>query len=113
MPRLPAYEIRAARLDMAILLEIKDLTVQYAVNRQSAPALNGMTFKMHECEVVGILGESGSGKTTLGLAILGLLPHGCRVVRGSIRFRSKNLLALGEKELEAIRGAEISMIFQE
>ena len=98
---------------MATLLEIKDLTVQYAAMRQSVPALNGITFNVYEGEVVGFLGESGSGKTTLGLAILGLLPHGGRIVRGSIRFRGKNLLGLGEKELEQIRGAGISMIFQE
>ena len=98
---------------MVSLLEIKNLTVQYAAMRQSAPALSGITFNVHEGQVIGFLGESGSGKTTLGLSILGLLPHGGRVVRGSIRFRGKDLLALGEKELESIRGAEISMIFQE
>jgi oligopeptide/dipeptide ABC transporter ATP-binding protein len=59
------------------------------------------------------LGESGCGKTTLGLSLLGLLPAGGRVTRGKVLFRGTDLLALGEREWRKIRGAEISMVYQE
>lgn len=62
---------------------------------------------------MGLLGESGCGKTTLALAMLNLLPPQARVLRGSISFRGTDLLALGEPDLEKIRGAGISMVHQE
>ena len=64
-------------------------------------------------EVLGVLGESGSGKTTLALALLGLLPPGGRVIRGEVVLRGRDLLRMREQELAAIRGDEMSMVFQE
>ena len=95
---------------MTPLLAIRNLTVGYG---NGTPALNGVTFDLHQGEILGVLGESGSGKTTLGFSILGLLPPGGRIIRGSIGFRDRDLSSLGERELEALRGSEISMIFQE
>ena len=91
------------------LLAVHDLTVVY----RDTPAVEGATFEIEPGEVAGVLGESGSGKTTLALAIPGLLAPGARVLRGSVRWRGAELLGLAERRLEAIRGAEIAVIFQE
>jgi ABC-type glutathione transport system ATPase component len=96
------------------LLEVRDLTVEYAgrEGRATTP-VNGVSFDVHRGEIVGLLGESGSGKTTLALSLLGLLPRGAAIAGGSVRFRGAELLDLGEKHLQKIRGSGISMIFQE
>lgn len=97
-----------------ILLQVRDLHVSY--ERDGLPftgALRGVSCDMAKGEVVGLLGESGCGKTTLGLSLLGILPPNARIHQGSVVFRGKNLCDLKEAELERIRGAEISMVFQE
>jgi oligopeptide/dipeptide ABC transporter ATP-binding protein len=101
------------QVQMPALLEVRDLRVRYAAARAAPPALNGVTFDVKQGEVVGVLGESGSGKTTLALAILRLLPPGGSMLGGSIRFRNRDVSALSESELQAFRGLEVSMIFQE
>ena len=68
---------------------------------------------MAAAEAVGILGESGCGKTTLGLSLLGLLPAAGRIAGGTVVFQGKNLLALGDRQLQRIRGAELAMVYQE
>jgi oligopeptide/dipeptide ABC transporter ATP-binding protein len=98
---------------MPPLIDVRGLSVQYRDGKGWSPALEGITFDLSRGEVVGILGESGSGKTTIGLSLLRLLPPAARIVRGSVKFRGRELLDLGESELESIRGAEIAMVFQE
>jgi ABC-type dipeptide/oligopeptide/nickel transport system ATPase component len=93
------------------LLEVDNLTVQYCP--QGPPEIANVSFAIAPGEVVGLAGESGCGKTTLALSLLRLLPPSARVVTGSIRFRGQELLALSERQLEAIRGARISMVLQE
>lgn len=95
------------------LVQIDDLAIRYAVGEGWHSALDGVSFHIHRGEVVGVLGESGSGKTTLALALLRLLPSSARILRGTIRIGGRDLLALKESELEKIRGAKISLIFQE
>jgi len=96
------------------LLQVENLTVQYCP--EGAPevtALNSVSFAIAPGGVVGLLGESGCGKTTLALALLRLLPPGALVASGSIRFRGQDVMALNERQLEKLRGARISMMFQE
>jgi ABC-type glutathione transport system ATPase component len=95
------------------LLRTENLTVAFA-SRSEEPvvALNRVSLQIAAGEVVGVLGESGSGKTSLGLSLVGLLPDNAKT-SGSIRYRGQELLTLGERQWERIRGAEISIIFQE
>ena len=96
------------------LLEVRDLAVHYDSGPgRPALAVDELNLDVADGEVVGLLGESGCGKTTLLLAILGLLPGSAHVVRGSIRFRGRELLGLGEAALRGVRGAEIAIVFQE
>ncbi|MFN3482636.1 MAG: ABC transporter ATP-binding protein [Rhabdaerophilum calidifontis] len=74
--------------------------------------VRGLSFTLAPGEVLGLVGESGSGKSMTALAVLGLLPPGMRA-SGSIRFEGQDLLRLSERELRAVRGRRIGMVFQE
>src|SRR6185295_17526955 len=77
-------------------------------------AVDGVSFEIGTGETLGIVGESGCGKSVTALSILRLIPRETgRIVDGSIRFEGRELTALGEAEMRAIRGHSISMIFQE
>lgn len=98
---------------MEPLLEVRDLHVEYSSNGMPpAHVLRGVSFTVGKNESVGILGESGCGKSTLALAILRLLPPGSRI-RGAISYKSQELVNLPEREMEKLRGAEVSLIFQD
>jgi len=99
---------------MQPLLQVRDLAVNYQWNDQRRfTVIDNLSFDIASGEAVGLLGESGCGKTTLGLSLLRLLPtKGC-VIRGTVIFRGIDLLTLGEREIQRIRGAGISMIYQE
>ena len=94
------------------LLEVEDLTVAFPTDEGLVEAVRGVSFSLEPGKVLGIAGESGSGKSVTSLAIMGLLPRSARVA-GSVRFRGQELLALGERGLEKIRGRRISVIFQD
>ena len=96
------------------LLEVRDLWVRFCVNDgHEFTVLDRISFEIAPGEVVGLLGESGSGKTTLALSLLRLLPDAARLAGGSVRFRGRDLLLLNEKQLREVRGAEISLIYQD
>ena len=95
------------------LIRVENLSVSYAAAGQSVPALRHATLSIGAGEVVGILGESGSGKSTLALALARMLPANARYESGSVTFRDRNLLQLSEKQLNAVRGAEIAIIWQD
>ncbi|MBK8766873.1 MAG: ABC transporter ATP-binding protein [Burkholderiaceae bacterium] len=97
----------------AELLEVKDLQVSFQVERGvKTEALKGVSFCVPENTTVALVGESGSGKSVSAMAILGLLPANA-LVGGQIRLAGRSLLDASAAELRALRGAQVSMIFQE
>jgi peptide/nickel transport system ATP-binding protein len=90
------------------LLSVRDLRVSFG----AVPAVKGVSFDIPEHSTVALVGESGSGKSVTALSVLGLLPSNA-VANGTILFNGKNLLDAPARTLRAMRGAEISMIFQE
>ncbi|WP_067470391.1 ABC transporter ATP-binding protein [Nocardia amamiensis] len=94
------------------LLEITDLHVSFPSEEGRIDAVRGVTYTVSDGEVLAIVGESGSGKSVSSLAVMGLLPEQARIT-GSIRFRGRELLGLGDRQLSQLRGSSISMVFQD
>ncbi|WP_330233890.1 ABC transporter ATP-binding protein [Nocardia sp. NBC_00508] len=94
------------------LLEITDLRVSFPSEEGRIDAVRGVTYTVSDGEVLAIVGESGSGKSVSSLAVMGLLPEQARIT-GSIRFRGRELLGLGDRPLSQLRGSSISMVFQD
>jgi peptide/nickel transport system ATP-binding protein len=96
------------------LLRLEDLRTHFFTDDGVVRAVDGVSFEVREGETLAVVGESGSGKSVTSLSILRLIaePPG-KIVGGRILFRGKNLLELGPRAMRAIRGKEISMIFQE
>ncbi len=97
---------------MPPLLAIRNLNIEFSTGQGTVAAVRDVSLHINPGEVLGLVGESGSGKSVTALAILRLLPPQA-TLRGSIEFRSEDLLALPETEMRQVRGAAISMIFQE
>lgn len=96
------------------LLDIKDLAVHYASGKDTVKAVNGISFGLEKGESLGLVGETGAGKTTTALAIMGLVPNPPgKVVNGEILFEGEDLLQTSQADMRKIRGAKISMIFQD
>ncbi len=96
------------------LLEVRNLQTFFFTYAGTATAVDDVTFFVDGGEIVGVVGESGCGKTVMARSILRLIPDPPgRIVGGEIIFENKNLLTLSEKEMQDIRGNQISMIFQE
>lgn len=94
---------------MSTIIDIHDLTVTVRQEK----ILDDVSLCVPQGKIMGLVGGSGSGKTTLGRAILNLLPQAMQVAQGRIVYDSKDLLTLPSKHMRKIRGAKISMIFQE
>ena len=98
---------------MAHLLELDDVHTQLTLKDGVVRAVDGVSFHVDPGETLGIVGESGSGKSMTALSIMRLLPRSGRIAGGSIWFKGKDLTEQSEDEMEAIRGTEIAMIFQD
>ena len=97
-----------------IILEIKDLCVEFQTVEGTVRAVNSLNYTLHQGEKLGIVGESGSGKSVSSLGIMQLIPNPPgKITNGSILYKGENLVEKSEKEMQKIRGNEISMIFQE
>jgi len=95
------------------LLSVESLTVTYATPAGSIAALRDVSFAVDKGEVLALVGESGSGKSTVALAVLGLLGAEARIVTGRILFNGRNLLAMPQAELRALRGNRLGIVFQD
>ena len=97
-----------------VLLDIKDLVVEFRTDDGVTHALNNLDLQINKGETLGLVGETGAGKTTAGLSILKLVPSPPGVtVQGSIMFDGKDIREQSEKVMMTLRGSEISMIFQD
>ncbi len=101
-------------MEASPILRVKDLRVAFKSVSGLNEVLHGISYQLYANEILGIVGESGSGKSVASLAIMGLLPLKSGVtISGEIMFKTENLLDYSQKQLEAIRGKKIAMIFQE
>ena len=95
-------------------LEIKDLQVKFKTVDGVVEAVNGIDLSIEKGKTLGLVGETGAGKTTTALSILRLVPDPPgEITGGSITLEGKDLFAYSEKEMETIRGDQVSMIFQD
>jgi oligopeptide/dipeptide ABC transporter ATP-binding protein len=95
------------------LFAVEDLRVTFAVRARSVEVLKGVSFDVEAGETVCLVGESGSGKSMTALAVLGLVPSPGAVTGGRICLEGRELSGMSRKALQGVRGAQISMIFQE
>jgi peptide/nickel transport system ATP-binding protein len=95
-----------------VVLDVRNLRAWYGTEGDPVRAVDGVSFEIRSGETLGLVGESGCGKSTLGRTILGLLPEGAATA-GEINYRDRNLVTSTPKEVRALRGPELGLIFQE
>ncbi len=99
---------------MAKLLDIHNLRTQFKTSAGVVKAVDGISYDVEQGETVAIVGESGCGKSVSAMSILRLIPDPPgKIVEGVINFEGRNLLELDDEEIRKVRGAQISMVFQE
>jgi peptide/nickel transport system ATP-binding protein len=96
----------------APILSVRDVSVRFATDHGDVHAVDGASFAVRAGEILGLVGESGSGKSVTATAILGLIRRPGRLAHGSIVLAGRELTALGQEELQKIRGVEVAMISQ-
>lgn len=95
------------------MLKIKDLHVTFPVGEKRIHAVNGVDIELEPGEALGVIGESGCGKSVTFSSVLRLIKSPPAVISGDIELNGRSIMKLSEKEMEKIRGKEVSMIFQE
>ncbi|MFD0823894.1 ATP-binding cassette domain-containing protein, partial [Micromonospora zhanjiangensis] len=98
---------------MTALLELADLRVAARAGRTDREIVDGVDLTVEAGQTVAVVGESGSGKSLTMLAVMGLLADPLRVTGGSVRLGERTLTDLSERELRAIRGNDVAMIYQD
>ncbi len=98
---------------MGNLLEVKDLRTSFKTHIGDVKAVRGVDFELKEGEALGIVGESGCGKSVTMMSIMKLLSENARIEAQGIKFDGKDIYELKEKEMQTIRGNDMSMIFQD
>jgi oligopeptide/dipeptide ABC transporter ATP-binding protein len=94
-------------------IDVRALKTCFYSSRGVVRAAHDVSFNVRKGEILGIVGESGSGKTVIALSILRLIPYPGKIVHGEVIFRGENILAKPVSDMTKIRGAGISMIFQD
>ncbi|MBO1539968.1 ABC transporter ATP-binding protein [Pseudomonas sp. OA65] len=97
---------------MSELIRVQDLRVVACGERGEVDIVKGVSFSLQKGEVLALIGESGSGKTTIALALLGYARRGCRLAGGVVQIGEHDMLALGEGQLQKLRGNRVSYIAQ-
>ncbi len=96
-----------------VLISVEDLSMVFQNKTRSFTAVDNLSFTLKRGQTLGIVGESGSGKTMASLSVMNLLPNQGKISSGKIIFENKDLLHLKNKEMQRVRGKDISMIFQD
>ncbi len=96
-----------------IIIDVRDLKVNFRTYRGEVKALNGVNLKLYEREVLGVVGESGCGKSVTALTILGLLPENAYVLGGEILFKGEDLLKKSNEARRVLRMSELATVFQD
>jgi peptide/nickel transport system ATP-binding protein len=97
----------------SVMLRVEGLKTYFETDEGTVKAVDGVSFELKKGETLAIVGESGSGKTVTALSILALLPKTASIREGSIEFEGRELVGLPEDKMQAVRGAEIAMVFQD
>ncbi len=101
----------ASNRSAAPLLDVANLTLK--IGSSGRTVVNDVSFQVFPGEIVGIVGESGSGKTLAARAVMGFIPPAVRLEGGAIRFDGQDVMAMSAKDLRAMRGSRVGMVFQE
>ncbi len=98
---------------MTPVLSVRNLSIDFLTPGGPVHALREVNLSVAQKRIVGIVGESGSGKSTVVSAVMRLLANNAEVRAGEIEFEGRDILAMKERELRAVRGEEIAMVFQD
>ncbi len=98
---------------MENILEVKNLSTHFELENSIVKAVEGVSFNLKKGEVLGLVGESGCGKSVTAYSIVNLVDKPGQIKEGKVIFAEKDLLKMNQKQLQKIRGGEISLIFQE
>ncbi len=99
--------------DRAPVLEVDGLCTEFHLRKANVRAVDGISFSVEAGECVGLVGESGCGKSTAGLSIMKLLPSVGHVTAGRVELLGRDVVPLGESEMQKVRGNQVGMIFQD
>src|SRR3954470_7811482 len=95
------------------ILDVRDLRTQFFTDAGLVRAVDGVSFSVAAGETLGIVGESGSGKTVAALSLMRLLEEPARIASGQVLFQGRDIVTMPLEELRQVRGAGISMVFQD
>ena len=98
---------------MSKILEVKDLQIDFATYAGPVHAIRNVNFDLHKGETLAIVGESGSGKSVTVRTVMGLLAPNAKITHGEVLFNGEDILKKSEKQLNAMRGNDVAMIFQD
>lgn len=98
---------------MEKILELKDVKTSFFTHIGEVQAVRGITFDLHKGEILGIVGESGSGKSVTMMSVMKLLQESGKVTQGDVLFKGQSLINMSSKQMNVIRGNQMSMIFQD
>lgn len=104
----------AIKDDTDVVLDIRDLVVHYELEQETVEAVNGVSLRLKKGQTLGLVGETGAGKTSTCLSVLNLVQTPPGVIKsGTVKVCGQNVLEMTSKQLEKIRGKDVSMIFQD
>jgi oligopeptide/dipeptide ABC transporter ATP-binding protein len=105
--------VRDAGTPVHPLLAVEHLTAGFDIGGRFVPAVVDVTFSINAGETLCLVGESGSGKSLTALSLIRLPPPSARITTGGVRLNGRDLMAMGERQMERVRGGEIGFVFQE